>query len=75
MVALIFRTTLRWIWHLHPPSGRLIAFVKNNQGLSYAENKMMQFQAEALSLLANYPDSDFKAALVLMVNYVIERKK
>jgi octaprenyl-diphosphate synthase len=26
-------------------------------------------------LLENYPNSDFKEALILMVNYVIERKK
>ncbi|MBF4518611.1 polyprenyl synthetase family protein [Flavobacterium sp. ANB] len=53
----------------------VIAFVKDNNGLAYAENKMVEFQQEALSLLENYPDSEFKAALILMVNYVIERKK
>jgi octaprenyl-diphosphate synthase len=53
----------------------VIAFVKDHNGLTYAENKMVQFQQEALSLLENYPDSEFKAALTLMVNYVIERKK
>ena len=53
----------------------MIAFVKNNNGLLYAENKMVEFQQEALLLLDNYPNSDFKDALILMVNYVIERKK
>jgi octaprenyl-diphosphate synthase len=53
----------------------VIAFVKNNDGLLYAENKMLEFQQEALLLLENYPTSDFKEALILMVNYVIERKK
>lgn len=53
----------------------VIAFVKNHNGLAYAENKMVEFQQEALQLLENYPDSDFKAALIIMVNYVIERKK
>jgi octaprenyl-diphosphate synthase len=52
----------------------VIAFVKNNNGLAYAEKKMLQFQQEALQLLAHYPDSTFKEALILMVNYVIERK-
>ena len=52
----------------------VIAFVKNNNGLAYAEQKMLQFQQEALQLLVHYPDSPFKKALVLMVNYVIERK-
>ena len=53
----------------------VIAFVKNNNGLLYAEQKMIAFQQEALLLLDSYPDSEFKDALVLMVNYVIERKK
>lgn len=52
----------------------MISFVKNNNGLAYAEQKMLQFQQEALQLLKNYPDSPFKEALILMVNYVIERK-
>jgi octaprenyl-diphosphate synthase len=53
----------------------VIAFVKNNNGLHYAEQKMVEFQQEALQLLQSYPDSQFKEALTLMVNYVIERKK
>jgi len=53
----------------------VIAFVKANNGLDYAVNKMKQFQAEALDLLQSYPASEFKSALELMVNYVIERKK
>lgn len=53
----------------------VIAFVKNNNGLAYAENKMVAFQHEALFLLDSYPASEYKTALVLMVNYVIERKK
>ncbi len=53
----------------------VIAFVKNNNGLAYAETKMIEFQQEALQILSDYPDSEYKAALTLMVNYVIERKK
>ena len=53
----------------------VIAFVKNNNGLLYAEQKMIEFQQEALLLLDSYSDSEFKEALILMVNYVIERKK
>ena len=53
----------------------VIAFVKQQGGLEYAIMKMKQFQQEALLLLNQYPDSEFKTALVLMVNYVIERKK
>ncbi|MGB7843321.1 MAG: polyprenyl synthetase family protein [Salinimicrobium sp.] len=53
----------------------VIAFVKEQGGLEYAVSKMKKFQQEALSLLEEYPDSPYKDSLVLMVNYVIERKK
>jgi octaprenyl-diphosphate synthase len=35
---------------------------------------MLEFQQEALLLLENYPTSDFKDALILMVNYVMKEK-
>ncbi|MBE9489157.1 MAG: polyprenyl synthetase family protein [Bacteroidetes bacterium] len=53
----------------------VIAFVKQHDGLEYAISKMKIFQAEALQILKNYPDSVYKNSLELMVNYVIERKK
>ena len=53
----------------------VIQFVKDKSGLVYAEQKMVQFQLEALQLLQDFPESAYKASLVLMVNYVIERKK
>ncbi len=53
----------------------VIEFVKKSNGLSYAEKKMTEFQNEALQLLADFATSDFKESLILMVNYVIERKK
>ena len=53
----------------------VIAFVKNNGGLDYAEEKMKQFQLEALQMLQNYPESEYRNSLELMVNYVIDRKK
>jgi len=53
----------------------VIAFVIQKGGLEYAEQKMIAFQKEALQLLEGYPESDFKDSLILMVNYVIERKK
>ncbi len=53
----------------------VIAYVKEKGGLEYAVSKMIQFKDEALDILNNYPDSDYKSALTLMVNYVVERKK
>ena len=53
----------------------LIELVKNKGGLDYAVQKMKYFQSEALKLIKNYPESHYKDALVMMVNYVIERNK
>lgn len=53
----------------------VIAFVKENGGLDYAVQKMLAFKEEALTLLEGYAESEYKSALVLMVNYVVDRKK
>ena len=53
----------------------VIAFVKDQGGLAYAEKVMHTYKNKALAILDQYPDSDYKKALDLMVNYVIERKK
>ena len=53
----------------------VITFVKENNGLDYAVQKMLQFKEEALRLLDAYPESDYKNSLRLMVNYVVDRKK
>ena len=53
----------------------VIQFVKYKKGLAYAEQKMGQFQQEALLLIKDYPESVYKDSLTLMVNYVMERKK
>lgn len=52
----------------------VIAFVKQKNGLGYAEQVMKDYQQKALELIQNYPDSEYKNALKLMVNYVIDRK-
>jgi len=52
----------------------VIELVKAKGGLSYAETKMNEFKDKALKLLNTYPDSEYKDALRLMVNYVVERK-
>ncbi len=53
----------------------VIAFVKEKGGLAYAVDKMLSYRDEALSLLKTYPESEYRSALELMVNYVVERKK
>jgi octaprenyl-diphosphate synthase len=53
----------------------VISFVKSSGGLDYAVSKMKTFQQQALDILNSYPDSSYKESLILMVNYVIDRKK
>ena len=53
----------------------VIAFVKDNGGLTYAVEKMLTYRNEALELLKEYPESEYKSSLELMVNYVVDRKK
>ena len=54
---------------------QVIAKVKELGGLEYAEEVMRDYQQQAMQLLAGYPDSPYKDSLVLMVDYVIDRKK
>ncbi len=62
--------------HKNPKRVReVIEFVKINGGLDYAVARMLAFKEEALGLLDPYPDSPYKDSLVLMVDYVVDRKK
>jgi octaprenyl-diphosphate synthase len=53
----------------------VISFVKDKGGLEYAVTKMLSYRDEALGLLKSYPKSEYRSALELMVNYVVERDK
>lgn len=53
----------------------VINYVKETGGLDYAVTKMKDFQQQAMELIKPYPDSPYKDSLVLMVDYVIDRKK
>lgn len=52
----------------------LIAFVKKSGGLDYAMGVMKDYQQRAKDILDEFPDSDAKHSLHLMLDYVIERK-
>jgi octaprenyl-diphosphate synthase len=52
----------------------VISFVKEKGGIEYTTKRMKEYQAQALEILQNYPESEYKSSLLTMVNYVIERK-
>lgn len=53
----------------------VISKVVSLGGLDYAQQKMIAYQQQAINILQEFPASDYRDALELMVNYVIERKK
>lgn len=52
----------------------LIEFVKSSGGLNYAIGVMKEYQNKAKQILNDFPDSENKRSLNLMLDYVIERK-
>ena len=52
----------------------VIDFVKENGGIEYTINKMYDYKNRALSILKNYPESPYKSSLIMMIDYVVERK-
>ncbi|MDF2156913.1 polyprenyl synthetase family protein [Algoriphagus sp. CAU 1675] len=54
---------------------QVIEFVKKSGGLEYAKEKMNVFYQEALDILNEFPDSNYKQSLSDLVSYSIERKK
>jgi octaprenyl-diphosphate synthase len=54
---------------------RLIDFAKEYRGIEYTYGKMQQIKTETLELLAQFPDSEAKTAMLRMIDYIIERGK
>ena len=51
----------------------LVDFTKKNGGIDYAEKMMNDYAQKAKDLLASFPDSDVKQALIAYVDYAIDR--
>ncbi|MAD96133.1 MAG: polyprenyl synthetase [Flavobacteriaceae bacterium] len=52
----------------------IIAFVKENGGIEYTQQKMHEYKDKAVAILEKYPDSEYKKSLFTMIDYVVERK-
>lgn len=53
----------------------VIDFVKSSGGLQYAQQKMLEYQQQALDILDHFNDNDTKEALKRLISYVTERNK
>lgn len=54
---------------------QVIDFVKGTGGLEYSQKIMHGFYREALNILNEFPESDYRNSLETLVTYTIERKK
>ena len=49
--------------------------VNQSGGIEYTKEKMKLYHQEAIEILQNFPDSQYKTALLQLVDFTIERKK
>lgn len=54
---------------------QLIEFAKTNGGIEYAYETMRRFQAEAEKIIAPYPESEWKASFLEILDFIISRDK
>jgi octaprenyl-diphosphate synthase len=54
---------------------KIVTFVKNHGGIEYSEQKSREYTEKAKSALSIFSDSEYKTALLNVVDYAIERKK
>lgn len=53
----------------------VIDFVKKSGGLNYAKEAMYRFYEEAMVILNQFPESEYKTSMAALVDYTIQRKK
>jgi len=53
----------------------VVSFVKAHKGIDYAVEVMNRYHSEAIEILNEFPDSDYKKSLKELVRYTIERNK
>ena len=61
--------------HISAKVNEVIAFVKQSGGLEYAIEVMNKFADEAIVILDEFPDSEYKSSLSSMVSFTISRQK
>ncbi|MDR1880534.1 MAG: polyprenyl synthetase family protein [Tannerellaceae bacterium] len=55
--------------------GELTRFAKENGGIEYAESRMKEYRDKALDILYTFPESEARTGLLLLADYIIERKR
>ena len=52
----------------------VLQFVESKKGIEYAREMMHQYRDQAITMLNQYPESEYKNSLCDLVNYTIERE-
>jgi octaprenyl-diphosphate synthase len=53
----------------------LIDFAKANGGIEYAEQRMQVYHDKAVEVLMTLPESEAREGLLLLADYIVERRK
>ena len=53
----------------------IIQYVKDNGGIEYTQQMMKKYSQEALDILYEFPENEYRNSLETMVKYVMEREK
>lgn len=52
----------------------VLNFVNTKGGITYAAQKMREFRDQAVKMMEDFPESEYKSSLIALVNYTIERE-
>jgi len=53
----------------------VVDFVRNKNGIAYAEEVMHNYYNEAMTIIQDFPESEYRKSLMDLVKFTIERKK
>jgi octaprenyl-diphosphate synthase len=52
----------------------VVNFVRQSNGLQYAEQKMVEYKNDALKMLEAFPSTEYSESLINLVQFTTERK-
>ena len=53
----------------------IVAFVYKNNGIAYTEEALKKYKKEAIIMLNDFPDSEYKNSILYLLDFIIERER
>jgi len=53
----------------------IVAFVHKNNGITYTEEALKKYKKEAIIMLNDFPDSEYKNSILYLLDFIIERER